>query len=102
LQRSAKLAPELMKDGAFKIIGVNVGRRPAREGGIRVEIERMGDKMVLHHYGHGGVGWVLRRIGLGKVGRMKLTSLRFQTSIGSAEAAVKTLLMHLSGVKSKL
>lgn len=42
------------------------------------------------------------RAGQGRAGGMKLTSLRFQTSIGSAEAAVKTLLMHLSGVKSKL
>jgi len=37
-----------------------VGRRPAREGGMRIEIERIADgKTVVHAYGAGGRGFEL-------------------------------------------
>ena len=34
-------------------------KRPFREGGIRLEAENVGDKKVIHCYGHGGSGWTL-------------------------------------------
>ena len=60
LERCKELAPELLVDGEFQVIRVQVGRRPARKGGIRIEVERglVGgeEKIVCHHYGHGGTG----------------------------------------------
>lgn len=34
-------------------------RRPFREGGVRLEAERIGAQTVIHCYGHGGSGWTL-------------------------------------------
>jgi D-amino-acid oxidase len=36
-----------------------VGLRPFREGGIRLETEKVGDTVVVHNYGHGGAGLTL-------------------------------------------
>lgn len=33
--------------------------RPMREGIFRIEAETVGDKFVVHNYGHGGSGWTL-------------------------------------------
>ncbi|MFB8281027.1 FAD-dependent oxidoreductase [Nocardia colli] len=38
-----------------QVLGVEVGLRPARPR-IRVERERRGEQIVIHNYGHGGVG----------------------------------------------
>jgi D-amino-acid oxidase len=60
LERCKRLAPELLVNGKFDVIRAQIGRRPARKGGIRIEIERLdvGGKelIVCHHYGHGGTG----------------------------------------------
>ena len=37
-------------------IGGNVGLRPFREGGPRLEAESLGKKIIYHNYGHGGSG----------------------------------------------
>src|SRR5215472_14377563 len=42
-----------------RIFRVTVCLRPFRAGGPRLEVERVGDKMVVHNYGHGGSGWSL-------------------------------------------
>ncbi len=39
-----------------RIIRTSVGLRPARPSGWRVEVERYGEKIVIHNYGHGGDG----------------------------------------------
>lgn len=41
------------------VIGSNVGIRPYRKGGIRLEKESLGDKAIFHNYGHGGTGVTL-------------------------------------------
>lgn len=75
LERARGLVPELLTNGGneFEILSVQVGRRPGRKGGPRVEIEK--EKMkavrVVHAYGHEGAG--------------------YQNSIGSAEKVVKLL-----------
>ena len=46
-----------------------VGLRPLREGGVRIEKERVGETWVVHNYGHGGWG--------------------YQASYGCAEGAVE-------------
>lgn len=35
------------------------GVRPYRRGAVRIEAERLGEKQVIHHYGHGGAGITL-------------------------------------------
>lgn len=35
------------------------GIRPYRRGGVRLEVEPLGDKVVVHAYGHGGAGFTL-------------------------------------------
>lgn len=39
-----------------QVVGFNTGIRPFRKKGIRVEIEPLGSKTILHNYGHGGGG----------------------------------------------
>ena len=42
-----------------RIIDIAVCLRPFRLAGPRVEVERLGDTLVVHNYGHGGSGWSL-------------------------------------------
>lgn len=44
--------------GQFEVIRDIVGRRPAREGGLRMEVENLPDgKNLVHAYGAGGRGF---------------------------------------------
>lgn len=42
-----------------RITGTHVGIRPYRAEGPRMEIELLGNKTIVHNYGHGGSGWSL-------------------------------------------
>jgi glycine/D-amino acid oxidase-like deaminating enzyme len=42
-----------------RVIRTDVGLRPFRPAGFRVEVERLDDKPVIHNYGHGGGGVTL-------------------------------------------
>ena len=42
-----------------RIFRVTVCLRPFRAAGPRLDVERVGDKTVVHNYGHGGSGWSL-------------------------------------------
>jgi len=42
-----------------RITRITVCTRPFRADGPRIEAERIGDKTVVHNYGHGGSGWSL-------------------------------------------
>ena len=42
-----------------RIFRITVCLRPFRMEGPRIEAERVGDKVVVHNYGHGGSGWSL-------------------------------------------
>src|SRR5258706_8350851 len=42
-----------------RIIREVVGLRPFRPGGFKVEAERLGEKLLVHNYGHGGAGITL-------------------------------------------
>lgn len=44
---------------ADRIFRITVCLRPFRAAGPRMEIERVGDKYIVHNYGHGGSGWSL-------------------------------------------
>jgi D-amino-acid oxidase len=79
MKRCVDLCPALT-DGkgieALSIIRHGVGLRPMREGGPRVEKEKIDGVWVVHQYGHGGYG--------------------YQASYGSAYAAIK-LVDEISG-----
>lgn len=42
-----------------RLVRTVAGLRPYRRSGFRVEPERLGDKLVIHNYGHGGAGVTL-------------------------------------------
>jgi glycine/D-amino acid oxidase-like deaminating enzyme len=42
-----------------RIFRITVCLRPFRAAGPRLEVERLGDKVIVHNYGHGGSGWSL-------------------------------------------
>lgn len=42
-----------------RIQNITVCLRPFRAAGPRIEAEALGDKLVVHNYGHGGSGWSL-------------------------------------------
>lgn len=49
-------APDLSDEN---IIGYNVGIRPYRKSGIRIEAEKLFNKTIIHNYGYGGSGLTL-------------------------------------------
>jgi D-amino-acid oxidase len=81
LEKARGLVPELLVGGGgadgkgqFEVLSVQVGRRPGRKGGPRVEVDgsgRIGGVRVVYAYGHEGAG--------------------YQNSVGSAEKVVALL-----------
>ena len=61
LSNAAKWFPFTPESGGkFDVIRDIVGRRPAREGGMRIEAEKVGQgRVVVHAYGAGGRGFEL-------------------------------------------
>jgi D-amino-acid oxidase len=61
MKRCITISPELVLSGqgieGLDIIRHGVGLRPMREGGARVEKERIDGNWVVHNYGHGGYGY---------------------------------------------
>ena len=54
---SLRLAP--LRAGTDRITQITVCTRPFRAQGPRLDVERIGPKIVVHNYGHGGSGWSL-------------------------------------------
>jgi len=52
-----QLAPMLARSD--RIMNITVCLRPFRAAGPRLDTETVGDKLVVHNYGHGGSGWSL-------------------------------------------
>ncbi len=48
-----------MRPHADQITDIKVCLRPFRAAGPRLDVERVGEKVVIHNYGHGGSGWSL-------------------------------------------
>ncbi|MGI8836360.1 MAG: FAD-dependent oxidoreductase [Pyrinomonadaceae bacterium] len=57
LNPARRLAP--VKVARDRVIREVVGLRPYRPEGFRVEAERVGNKLLVHNYGHGGAGITL-------------------------------------------
>jgi D-amino-acid oxidase len=84
MKRAVAICPALTGGRGIEhldIVRHGVGLRPVREGGTRIEKERIGDVLVVHNYGSGGAG--------------------YQSSYGCAQAAVK-LVEEALGVRAKL
>jgi glycine/D-amino acid oxidase-like deaminating enzyme len=86
MKRAVAAHPGLVKEGegieGLDIIRHGVGLRPAREGGPRIERERVEGVDVVHNYGHGGFG--------------------YQASFGCAGSAVKLVNEILGIGRAKL
>jgi FAD dependent oxidoreductase len=52
-----QLAP--LRAAADRITQITVCTRPFRAQGPRLDVERIGRKIIVHNYGHGGSGWSL-------------------------------------------
>lgn len=80
LENTKEWAPELLtgRDGGFEVLSSQVGLRPGREGGARVEVERVEEFVVCHAYGHASGG--------------------YQNSVGSARKVVR-LIDEVFGVR---
>src|SRR5580698_9442866 len=48
-----------LRAGTDRITQITVCTRPFRARGPRLDVERVGQKVVVHNYGHGGSGWSL-------------------------------------------
>ena len=84
MKRAVALCPRLTNGKGIEhldVIRYGVGLRPVREGGTRIEREKIDDVFVVHNYGAGGAG--------------------YQSSYGCAEAAVE-LVDGAFATKSKL
>ncbi|KAJ5979995.1 FAD dependent oxidoreductase [Penicillium waksmanii] len=84
MKRAVKLCPALTGGKGIEHLDVirhGVGLRPVREGGTRVEKERICDTWVVHNYGAGGAG--------------------YQSSFGCAQTAVD-LIEEALGTGAKL
>lgn len=60
MQRAVEMMPELTNGkgvSGLDVVRHGVGLRPAREGGVRIEKERIGEAWVVHNYGHAGWGY---------------------------------------------
>ena len=60
MQRAVQLCPGLTDGKGFEHLDVvrhNVGLRPLREGGARLEKEKIDEIWTVHDYGHGGYGY---------------------------------------------
>ncbi|GME93281.1 unnamed protein product [Ambrosiozyma monospora] len=90
LRRAKLYVPQLFDDnGEVTIVREQVGFRPAREGGIRLELDDEFGKVnagtgvaLIHNYGHGGYG--------------------YQASYGCAQKVIGIVDDYLSGKKSTL
>jgi D-amino-acid oxidase len=63
IQRCCALCPELgsVEEVEKRVISRNVGLRPSRKGGVRIEVEKRREDWrevpVVHCYGHAGAGY---------------------------------------------
>jgi D-amino-acid oxidase len=60
MKRAVEIQPELAGGKGIEgldIIRHGVGLRPARTGGVRIETEQIGSRVVVHNYGHAGWGY---------------------------------------------
>ena len=79
----------LSGDASGVIVTDIVGRRPTRDGGVRLDVERSGRKgVVVHAYGAGGRGYELSWGIAGDVASLVLENLE----VGEVDGQIKSRL----------
>jgi glycine/D-amino acid oxidase-like deaminating enzyme len=76
-----------------RIFRVTVCLRPFRAAGPRLDVERVGDKTVVHNYGHGGSGWSLS---------WGSSSIAVEKAMGSGEREVGVIGCGALGMTSAI
>ncbi len=82
-----------------RIVKETVGLRPFRASGPRLDCEMLGNKTIVHNYGHGGSGWSLSW-GTGNIARQKVlaTGERTVAVLGCGTVGIATArLLQESG-----
>jgi glycine/D-amino acid oxidase-like deaminating enzyme len=84
-----------------RITAITVCTRPFRAQGPRLDVEKIGDKTVVHNYGHGGSGWSLSWGSSGiAVGKAMATGEREVAVIGcGALGLTSALLLQRAGAR---
>lgn len=104
LKRCKAIAPELLnQNGEFEVLSVQVGLRPTRTGGARVETEWIDDvgnrasKFVCHNYGHHGAGYaplISYKYDMDRILMSRTCS--FEESFGTAKTVVELVTRELA------
>ncbi len=84
-QTTSLKAPDLGDD---RFLRLTVGNRPYRTGGMRLEREALGEKTLLHNYGHGGEGFSLSWGCAQEISRLLQHVTRSSTSVAILGAGV--------------
>jgi len=80
LANAAKMWPAMLNEkGGFDVIRDIVGRRPTRNGGLRLEIEKVGKGKICHAYGAGGRGYEISYGVAEEVGKLVAEALGSST-----------------------
>src|SRR5690606_34507356 len=82
-----------------RIVKETVGLRPFRASGPRLDVEMLGNKTIVHNYGHGGSGWSLSW-GTGNIARnnVKATGEKKIAVLGCGTVGIATArLLQESG-----
>ncbi len=87
-----------------RITRITVCTRPFRAQGPRIELERVGEKNIVHNYGHGGSGWSLSWGSSGMAVQLALaTGERRVGVIGcGALGLTSALLLQRAGIRTTI
>jgi D-amino-acid oxidase len=82
LQQAVRCFPDFVNDTRnFDVVQNNVGRRPWRKGGLRIEAQPMTAGMVIHGYGAGGRGYELSWGAAARIADAVLGSSKVKSSL---------------------
>jgi glycine/D-amino acid oxidase-like deaminating enzyme len=103
-QKTAALQLSPVRASVDRITRITVCTRPFRAQGPRIELERVGQKNVVHNYGHGGSGWSLSWGSSGMAVRLALaTGEREVGVIGcGALGLTSALLLQRAGIRTTI
>lgn len=83
-----------------RIVKETVGLRPFRKTGPNLSVENIGDKTVVHNYGHGGSGWSLSwGTGLEATGKAMATGADSYAVIGCGAVGMTSAVLLLRAGK---
>jgi hypothetical protein len=90
---AAQLSLIPVRASTDRITRITVCTRPFRAAGPRLDVERLGSKVVVHNYGHGGSGWSLS---------WGSSSIAVQKAMGTGERDIAVIGCGALGLTSAL